>query len=204
LDDDDDDDPVLASIRERRLEQLRAAQRLQNRNESRGHGEVRTISQDDFLPECLETTSRFVAVHFFHRQFERCRILDHHLRIVASRHVECKFVRIDAERAPFFARKLSIRTLPTLVVFEKGQVLDRLIGFDGLESPTSDPDRWKTSQLQVWLGRAGAIEYDPLLLRDDDDEDSGGDDDDDNNDANPMGLSRGIRRVQSRHRISED
>ena len=38
---------------------------------SKGHGEYRDISQDDFLPEV--TGSALVLVHFYHQDFERCR-----------------------------------------------------------------------------------------------------------------------------------
>jgi hypothetical protein len=199
--DEDDDDPALAALRERRLEQIRAAHRLRSADASRGHGEVRTISQDGFLPECLEASSRYVAVHFYSDAFERCAVLDHHLRRAAARNLGCKFLRIDAERAPFFATKLSIRTLPTLVVFEKGCVLDRLVGFEGLVPATeaaSDPDRFKTSHLEAWLGRTGAIDYDPKRARNDDYDE----DEDDDTDEDEAAMSRGIRRVQIRHRSS--
>jgi thiol-disulfide isomerase/thioredoxin len=201
--DDDDDDPILSEIRERRMQEIKLARQLHNQNLSRGHGEVRTLSQDEFLPECLQqgtaATSRYVAVHFFHGDFERCKIMDHHLRAVAARHVSCKFLRIDAERAPFFVQRLSVRTLPTLLVFEKGQVVDRLVGFEGLVSPkASDPDQWKTSQLQQWLARTGAIDYDATKRGNDSDTD----DDDDNDDEDQKKASRGIQRMNIRHQRS--
>jgi thiol-disulfide isomerase/thioredoxin len=112
---------------------------------------------------------------------------------VAARHPECKFLRIDAEKAPFFVGRLSIRTLPALLVFEKGQVVDRLVGFDNLGpasvSSESDPDRWKTSRLQAWLARTGAIDYEPGL-RDDEDSDEAESDDEA---AGPTGINRGVR-----------
>lgn len=175
-DDDDDDDPILASIRERRLHEMMRQAQHQNQaaaaNASRGLGDYRTIAQDEFLPECLQTNSAYVAIHFFHDQFERCKIMDHHLRIVAKRFATCKFLRINAEKAPFFVQKLQIRTLPTLLVLNDGQVVDRLIGFEGLSSSTNDPDQWRTSQLQMWLSTTGAIVYHPSNSdSSDDDED---------------------------------
>lgn len=195
FDEDEDDDPVLSALCERRLEELKRAA-IKNANDlAKGHGEVRTISQDEFLPECCNSSedsssmsSEWVVVHFFHKDFQRCIIMDHHLKIVASQHTECKFLRIDAEKAPFFVKKLSIRILPTLLVMHHGVVADRLIGFTDLVPPASDEsaqngryhspgaqDEWKTSELQQWLSKCGAISYDKAKFdyenHSDDDED---------------------------------
>jgi len=100
--DDDDEDKVMQAIREKRLRELKMAHSKEAEHKAKGHGEVRTISQDEFLSEC--TSSQFVVVHFFHKEFERCKIMDHHLKAIATnpQHLSCKFVRIDAEKAPFF------------------------------------------------------------------------------------------------------
>lgn len=156
--DDDEDDPVLESIRQRRMAEMKQEQIRKAESIARGHGQYRTIAQDDFLPECTGS-SEFVAVHFFHNEFERCRIMDHHLKLVAPVHTTCKFLRLDAEKAPFFISKLQVRTLPSLLVFREGKVVDRLTGFEGLSKDPNDPDKWETSRLQEWLASTGAIEY---------------------------------------------
>jgi thiol-disulfide isomerase/thioredoxin len=155
--DDDDDDPVLEAFRQRRLAQLKKAQIKLAENKARGHGEVRTISQDEFLPECTGS-SEFIAVHFFHKEFERCKLMDHHLKKIAPLHLSCKFVRIDAENTPFFVAKLNIKTLPTLIMFRDGKAIDRLTGFEGL-SDRKNPDEFPTSRLGRWLESTKAIEY---------------------------------------------
>jgi hypothetical protein len=43
-----------------------------------------------------------VIVHFYHKDFERCKIVDHHLREIAKAHIEAKFLYLNAEKAPFF------------------------------------------------------------------------------------------------------
>lgn len=156
---DDDDDPVLEAIRQARLNELKAKQIQHAENMAKGHGQYRTISQDEFLPECTGT-SEWVVVHFFHQEFERCNIMDHHVAQIAPHHTECKFLRINAEKAPFFVAKLQITILPTLIVFQNGKVIGRLTGFKGLvaKDPTK-PDEWHTTRLQEWLSSTGAIEY---------------------------------------------
>lgn len=156
FDDDDYDDPALEAFRQRRLAELKRAQMKDVENKAKGHGEYRTISQDEFLPEC--TGSEFVAVHFFHKDFESCKIMDHHLKTIAACHLSCKFVRIDAEKSPFFIGKLNVKTLPTLIIFKDGKTIDRLTGFEGL-SDTKHPNEFPTSRLGRWLEKTKAIEY---------------------------------------------
>lgn len=156
LDEFDDDDEALEAFRQRRLAEMKQTHQAAETNKGKGHGEVRTITQDEFLPEC--TGSKYVVVHFFHDDFERCKIMDHHLNIIAPLHLSCKFVRINADKAPFFVAKLAIQTLPTTLVFKDGKTIDRLTGFDGL-SGTKNPDQFPTSRVGLWLEKTGAIEY---------------------------------------------
>jgi Thioredoxin len=155
-----DDDPVLDALRRKRLEEFRQQQIQRVQDLARGHGQYRTISQDEFLPECTGS-SAYVAVHFFHQEFERCKILDHHLKIIATLHTTCKFLRLDSEKTPFFVAKLQVRMLPTVIVFRHGKAVDRLVGFQGLSKDPKDSDTWETRDLQTWLAGTGAIEYAP-------------------------------------------
>ncbi|CEG48721.1 thioredoxin-like protein [Plasmopara halstedii] len=136
-----DDDPELERIRTARLKQLKNEYEEQQILLAKGHGEFREISQDEFLKEV--TSSPLVAVHFYHRDFERCKIMDMHLAKLARSHIECKFLKLDAEKAPFFAKKLMIRVLPSIVCFRDGVAFsERIIGFEGL---TSDDEKAEAS-----------------------------------------------------------
>lgn len=153
----DDDDEALQAFRQRRLAEIQKEHGKVAEQHAKGHGEVRTIVQDEFLPECTGS-SKYVCVHFFHEEFERCKIMDKHLNQIASHHLTCKFVRINAEKAPFFVTKLTIKTLPTLIIFKDGKTIERLLGFEGL-SDVKNPDNFPTSRLGYWLEKTGSIEY---------------------------------------------
>ena len=152
------DDAELEAIRQRRIQEMREMQMKKAEQKSLGHGELRLITQDEFLPECTGK-SEYVAVHFFHKEFERCKIMDHHLKIIAQKHLSCKFLKMDAEKAPFFIHKLQVKTLPTLIVFREGKTVDRLTGFQGLVVDPSEPDKWHTGRLEAWISTTGAINY---------------------------------------------
>ena len=60
-----DDDDELAALRAARIAQLKAEQVQRAQHQALGHGSLRTITQDEFLPECTGS-SKYVCVHFFH------------------------------------------------------------------------------------------------------------------------------------------
>lgn len=102
--DEDDEDRELRDIRARRLNQLRQQEREKVENLGKGHGQYREVAQDEFLSEV--TNSKYVICHFYHKDFSRCAIMDHHLAKVAQNHIESKFIKINAEKAPFFIEKV--------------------------------------------------------------------------------------------------
>lgn len=62
-----------------------------------------------------------------------------HLGRLAPQHVECKFLKLDAEKAPFFVDKLAVRVLPSVVCFRDGVAFpERVVGFDGLSGASDE------------------------------------------------------------------
>jgi hypothetical protein len=47
------------------------------------HGTYAEISTEKELMK-LTTTSKYVVVHFFHKDFRRCDIMDNHLKVLCS------------------------------------------------------------------------------------------------------------------------
>lgn len=138
--------------RQRRLEEMRSKQKTMAENVSvRSHGEYREITQDEFLPAV--TGSDKVVCHFYHDDFQRCKVLDQHLRILAQAHLETRFIHINAEKSPFFVERLQIRVLPTMVIFDNGVAIDRITGFEGI----SNADQFPTSALARCLIKKKAM-----------------------------------------------
>jgi hypothetical protein len=76
-----------------------------------------------------------------------------HLFKICREHEECRFVRLDAERAPFFINKLGVKMLPTIILFIDGIATDRVIGFDEL----GGSDDFPTINLTRRLIRGGVL-----------------------------------------------
>ena len=161
-DDDDDDDDLddiggdseqrlLAAMREKRLAELKASTGKQQQWLGMGHGVYTVVVQDDFLSAV--TSSKYVVCHFYHATFDTCKVIDHHLTLLAPRHLPTRFIHINAEKAPFFVGKLHIKMLPTVVLFKDGIAIDRVVGFDEL----GGADDFKTEALEKRLAKGGVL-----------------------------------------------
>lgn len=162
----------LEGIRRQRIERIRREKGEEEANKGKGHGEVGRVEQDEFLPAVLGSAR--VVAHFFHREFPRCEVMDARLRTLAPLHLETRFVRIDAEKAPFFVDKLQIRVLPTLVFFEDGKAIGRKVGYEG------DLEIDQLRDLEKSMVKACIVRSIKLPSNEDDD----GDDDDENDQDN--------------------
>uniref|UniRef100_A0A7S3X632 Thioredoxin domain-containing protein n=1 Tax=Strombidinopsis acuminata TaxID=141414 RepID=A0A7S3X632_9SPIT len=114
-------------------------------NRIKGHGQYTEIVEQEFLP--LVTKSKYCVVHFYHNDFERCKIINMHLRNIAMKHTEAKFAYLNAEKCPFFIQKLNIQMLPTVIMFNDGVAVDRICGFDDLGGVDDFPELILTRRL---------------------------------------------------------
>jgi len=88
------DDAELQKLHEERIAKLRAEKEKRQQMSREGHGELQEITEGDFL----ETVTRadLVVCHFFHRDFERCKLMDKHLAQLAPRYFATRFVKLSA------------------------------------------------------------------------------------------------------------
>ncbi|KAG8478229.1 hypothetical protein CXB51_028174 [Gossypium anomalum] len=156
------DDPELEKLHADRIAALKKEAEKREALKRQGHGEYREISEGDFLGEV--TGSEKVVCHFCHKEFYRCKIMDKHLKALASKHLDTKFIKLDAENAPFFVTKLAVKTLPCVIIFRKGIAVDRLVGFQDL----GGKDDFVTRTLEVVLIKKGIVSE---KKNDEDDED---------------------------------
>lgn len=98
------------------------------------------------------TKLKYTVVHFFHKDFQRCKIMDKHLKLLCQEYPQTQFLALNAEKTPFFVQKLAIRSLPTLCFFIDGVMRDKLLGFDGLSG-----DEFLTIELARRMAQAGVI-----------------------------------------------
>ena len=112
------------------------------------YGNYTEIIETEFLGIMLINYK--VVCHFYHKDFERCKIIDKHLQIIAQSHRETLFVKINAEKTPFFTEKLNVRVLPTIILFVRGKAIHRFIGFQDFGMSDDFPTINLTRQLVIF------------------------------------------------------
>ncbi|KAI5621296.1 thioredoxin domain-containing protein 9 [Silurus asotus] len=148
------DEDELERLHERRLEALKKSQKQKQEWISKGHGEYREIpSEKDFFAEVKDVKN--VVCHFYRDTTLRCKILDKHLSILAKKHLETKFIKLNAEMAPFLTERLKIKVLPTLALVKDGKTKDYVVGFTDL----GNTDDFTTEMLEWRLGCSEIINY---------------------------------------------
>ena len=75
------------------------------------------------------------------------------MQIIAQKHLSCKFLTLNVEKAPFFVSKLAIQMLPTVIVFKDGIVSDQFSGFDEM----GGKDEFRTEVMEHWFAKAGCV-----------------------------------------------
>ena len=154
--DSDDDDDLLMDGADEELEKIRAARLKQMKKiqeqKQFGFGDYREIIEPEFLKQV--TSYKKVVCHFYHDEFQSCKVMDKHLHRICKLYPSVKFIKLNAVKAPFMTAKLAIKTLPTLVFFDDGVASDRVCGFAEL----GGGEDFKTRFLELRMMAGGVIE----------------------------------------------
>lgn len=157
LDKMDEDD--IESLRRKRMQQMKKAQDQKREWLSLGHGKYEEIAEEkDFFDVCKK--SKNVACHFYRDSTFRCKIVDKHFEILAAKHIECRFVKINAEKCPFLTQRLKIKVIPTMLLTKDAKTKDYIVGFDDL----GGTDEFSTEMLEWRIAQADIINYSGDLL----------------------------------------
>ncbi|KAF4692431.1 hypothetical protein FOZ63_024219, partial [Perkinsus olseni] len=74
------------------LAKLKAEHKAAAENRAKGHGELNEITEAEFLDTV--TKSDKAIVHFYHRSFRKCRVIDKHLGLLAPSLLDIKMARV--------------------------------------------------------------------------------------------------------------
>ena len=124
-----------------------------------GHGKYEELKDE---PEFFKAgqNSKKVVCHFFRDSFFRCKIVDKHLNILAPKHLEARFCKINAEKCKFLVDKLRIKTLPTICLVRDSNTVDYIVGFSDL----GNTDEFSTEMLEWRIATANVINYSGDLM----------------------------------------
>ena len=78
-----------------------------------------------------------VLVDFFATWCGPCKMLTPILEEVASDRSDTKIVKVDVDECEGIARQFGIMSIPTLIKFENGKIIDKKVGFISKEEITA-------------------------------------------------------------------
>jgi|LauGreSBDMM110SN_4_FD.fasta_scaffold71810_2 thiol-disulfide isomerase/thioredoxin len=142
------------------FEALRQKRKMDLQKQVRQEQDWRQLGHGRYA-ECTDTKDFFNAakksarmlVHFYRSVTPRCQIVDAHFERLAARHVECRFVKLDAEKNPYLVEKLGIIVLPTIVLIKDGKTDHAIHGFDEF----GGTDNFTTEDMAYVLANYGMI-----------------------------------------------
>lgn len=146
LDDDDDEDhKAIQAMRERRLAELRASA------ESARFGELREISQEEYIPE-VSRCKDWIVLHLYADGYPQCQLVNLHLTRLARKFPATKFLRIVADSCiPGYPHA----NLPTIFVYHDMEIVKQIVTLRTLYGSETTAD-----DLEWALARTGAIKTD--------------------------------------------
>lgn len=77
----------------------------------------------------VEDNKGVVVVDFFATWCGPCKMLAPVFESVSEELSDAKFVKVDIDESLELAQKFGISTVPTMMIFKDGKVVDKLVGF---------------------------------------------------------------------------
>jgi hypothetical protein len=148
----EDDFEKLREIRKKRL--MKEAQ-MRAKWKVLGHGTFEEITDQQAFFKIMNGDSENVICHFFSMTNKHCPLMNQHLEKLAKNHMECKVIKINAEKSPYLVENLNIVMMPTIVCVQKGHVVKKFQGLDELGG-----DKFSTEWLEYCLSMTGVVTFD--------------------------------------------
>merc|ERR1719266_2188055 len=136
------------------MEAMKKANQQKEEYLKQGHGEYSEIPEEKEFFTVTKNSDQVVC-HFYRDETFRCKILDKHLNVLAKRHIETKFCKINAEKCPFLCDRLKIKVIPTVLCIKNQQTTAQIVGFGDL----GNTDEFTTEMLEWRLAHAEVLNY---------------------------------------------
>ncbi|XP_055299754.1 thioredoxin domain-containing protein 9 [Sitodiplosis mosellana] len=149
----------LKTLRNQRINEMKNEAKKKQEWLNNGHGEYDELSGEKEFFEVSKKSANIIA-HFYRDATERCKIVDHHLKILAKKHIEAKFCKVNAENSPFLTQRLRIKVIPTIAIIKDSKTKDYIVGFTDL----GNRDDFSTEMMEWRIAQSGAIDYNGDLL----------------------------------------
>ena len=119
---------------------------------SAGHGEYSEIPEEKEFFTVTKGSDNCV-IHFYRDETFRCKIFDKHFSLLAKKHLETRFCKINAEKCPFLCDRLKIKVIPTVLCIKNQQTTGQIVGFADL----GNTDEFSTEMLEWRLAHVSDV-----------------------------------------------
>jgi len=152
--DSESDVSAIEAYRRQRLEELRKGSAERVALGSKAFGHLREIGVDQFEVAVLgEDSTTKVVLHLYEPEMPSCTRLNTHLSSIARAYLSTKFLRARASHVDF-ALDAAHYVLPTILVYQGGELINNLVAFDRQWGKRSD---FSEADVRFALARHGAI-----------------------------------------------
>uniref|UniRef100_A0A1A9W376 Phosducin domain-containing protein n=1 Tax=Glossina brevipalpis TaxID=37001 RepID=A0A1A9W376_9MUSC len=144
----------VKAMRKRRIKEMKEMNRKKQKWMKNGHGTYSELADEKEFFE-ISKKSLDIVCHFYEDANELCRIFDVHLEILAGKHLEAKFCKVNVENSPFLKRRLRMKVIPTIVLIKNRKTKDFIVGFTDF----GNYHDFSTDVLEWRLAQSGTIDY---------------------------------------------
>ncbi len=94
--------------------------------------EVAVVTDDTFQQEVLDATNK-VVVDFWAPWCGPCKAVGPEIKRLAEKHSDVAFVKLNVDDAPNVAAKYNVMSIPTIGLFEGGNLVTSTVGAKSAE-----------------------------------------------------------------------
>jgi len=151
----DEDD--YARIRANRMAEMKKKQAEQQGNMAIGHGKLTKINDQQEFFGASKLSNRLICI-FTRNSNKYGKAMLEHAELLASKHLEARFIWVDAENAPFLTDRLNIYMLPTIVCIMDNKVHKQHNGLNEIDGT----GKYTSGTLEYLLHIDGLLDEAPL------------------------------------------
>lgn len=89
---------------------------------------IQHVNDESFIREVLEEDG-LVIVDFSAKWCGPCRMLSPVLENISKENKEIKITKIDVDESPLVSSRYNIQSIPMLLFFKNGRIVDEIVGF---------------------------------------------------------------------------
>ena len=105
---------------------------------------ISTVTNDNFKKEVLES-DKVVLVDFYADWCGPCKLTSPIIDKLAEEMKDVIFVKVDVDKNQELAGQYSVFSIPTFILFKKGEVVNQMVGAMGKEGFVAGINKAKTA-----------------------------------------------------------